>query len=201
MKKNSRIVNDKTERLVGLGIMTAVVIVLQVIATFIHFGPFSITLTMVPIIVGTAMYGIGAGAYLGAVFGAIVVIMCLTGGDGGGAMLWNANPIACLLLCMLKGTLAGLEAGIHYRALERTNKVLACVTAALTAPVVNTGIFLLGMVLFFKDTLLIWAGDTNVLYYIIFGIVGVNFLIELGLNMVLSPAVVRIIQIVKNRVN
>ena len=57
------------------------------------------------------------------------------------------------------------------------------------------------MVLFFKDTLLIWAGDTNVLYYIIFGIVGVNFLIELGLNMVLSPAVVRIIQIVKNRDN
>ncbi len=197
MTNKKKTINSKTERLVGLGILTAIIIVLQVISTFVKFGPFSITLSLIPIIVGAAIYGVSAGAYLGAVFSAVVIVMCITGGDIGGAMVWNANPLACFILCMLKGTLAGFEAGIHYRALEKTNKILASVVAAIISPVVNTGVFLLGLVIFFRETLMLWAGGTEVLYYIIFGLTGVNFLVELGVNVVLSPIVVRIIQIIK----
>ena len=189
--------SSKTERLTGLGILTAIIIVLQIISTFVKFGPFSITLSLIPIIVGAAIYGAGAGAYLGAVFSAIVVIMCITGGDVGGAMVWNANPIMCLVVCMLKGTLAGFEAGVHYKALEKTNKIVASVVAALVSPIANTGIFIIGLVLFFKDTLALWAGGSDLLYYIVFGLTGVNFLVELGVNIVLSPVIVRIIQAVK----
>ena len=74
-----------TYKLTGLGILTAIIVVLQVFTTFVHFGPFSITLALIPIVVGAAMYGKGAGAYLGAVFSVVVVIMCITGGDPGGA--------------------------------------------------------------------------------------------------------------------
>ena len=189
--------SSKTERLAGLGILTAIIIVLQIISTFVKFGPFSITLSLIPIIVGAAIYGVGAGAYLGAVFSAIVVIMCITGGDVGGAMVWNANPIMCLVVCMLKGTLAGFEAGVHYKALEKNNKIIASVVAALVSPIANTGIFIIGLVLFFKDTLALWAGGSDLLYYIVFGLTGVNFLVELGVNIVLSPVIVRIIQAVK----
>ena len=189
--------SSKTERLAGLGILTAIIIVLQIISTFVKFGPFSITLSLIPIIVGAAIYGVGAGAYLGAVFSAIVVIMCITGGDVGGAMVWNANPIMCLVVCMLKGTLAGFEAGIHYKALEKSNKIVASVVAALVSPIANTGIFIIGLVLFFKDTLALWAGGSDLLYYIVFGLTGVNFLVELGVNIILSPVIVRIIQAVK----
>ncbi len=188
---------NKTYRLTALGILTAIIIVLQIFTTFVHFGPFSITLALIPIVVGASMFGVGAGAYLGAVFSVVVVIMCITGGDPGGFLVWSANPFMCVVMCMLKGTLAGFEAGVHYRALESTNKIVATAVAALVSPIVNTGIFILGMMIFFRDTLVSWAGDTPVLYYIIFGLTGINFLIEVGVNVILSPVVVKIVDAVK----
>ncbi|MFR1189076.1 MAG: hypothetical protein ACLSDI_00870 [Oscillospiraceae bacterium] len=38
-----------------------------------------------------------------------------------------------------------------------------------------------------------WAGDTAVATYIVTGLVGVNFLLELGVNLVLSPTITRLI--------
>ena len=184
-------------RLTGLGILTAIIIVLQVLTTFVRFGPFSITLALIPIVVGAAMYGKGAGAYLGAVFSVVVVIMCITGGDVGGFMVWSANPFMCVVMCMLKGTMAGLCAGAVYKALKEKNKLLAVIMAALVSPIVNTGIFIIGMLLFFRETLAAWAGGSDLLSYIILGLTGVNFLIELGVNMILSPVVVKIIDAVQ----
>lgn len=185
-----------TYRLTALGILTAIIIVLQVFSTFVKFGPFSITLALIPIVIGAAMYGVGAGAYLGAVFSVVVLLMCIFGADVGGAMVWNANPLMCIVLVMLKGTLAGFEAGVHYRALADTNKLLATVVAALISPIVNTGIFILGMIIFFKDTLTAWAGGTDILYYIIFIMTGVNFLVEVSTNIVLCPVVSKIMDAV-----
>lgn len=191
--------NKKTNvyRLTALGILTAIIIVLQIFSTFVKFGPFSITLALIPIVIGAAMFGVAAGAYLGAVFSVVVLLMCIFGADVGGAMVWNANPLLCVLLVMLKGTLAGFEAGVHYRALADTNRTVATIAAALISPVVNTGIFVLGMMIFFKDTLNAWAGGSDILYYIIFGLTGVNFLVEVGTNIVLCPVVSKIIDAVK----
>ena len=183
-------------KLTGLGILTAIIIVLQIFTTFIHFGPFSITLALIPIVVGAAMYGKGAGAYLGAVFSVVVVIMCITGGDPGGFMVWSANPFMCVVMCMLKGTVAGFLAGLMYQLIAPKNQLLGVIIAALISPIANTGIFIIGMLLFFRDTLASWAGGSDLLTYIIMGLTGVNFLIELGVNMVLSPIVVKIIEAV-----
>ena len=188
---------NNTYRLTALGILTALIIVLQIFSTFVKFGPFSITLALIPIVIGAAMYGAGAGAYLGGVFGVIVLIMCIFGADIGGAMVWNANPLICAILVILKGALAGFEAGVHYRALESSNKLVATIVAALVAPVVNTGIFVLGMMIFFKDILAAWSGGSDILYYIIFMMTGVNFLIEVGTNIILCPVVVKIMDAVK----
>lgn len=201
-------IRKSTYRMAGLAILTAIIIVLQVFTTFVRFGPFSITLALIPIVIGAAMYGPGAGAYLGAVFGVIVIVMCITGGDVGGAMVWNASPWLCILVCMLKGTLAGFEAGVHYTALNKAaqeshsngkkpNDLIAIITAALVSPIVNTGVFLLGLVIFFKDILTVWAGGSDLIYYIIFGLTGVNFLVEISVNIVLSPVVLKIIEAVK----
>lgn len=186
-----------TYRLTGLAILTAIIIVLQIFTTFVRFGPFSITLALIPIVVGAAMYGKGAGAYLGAVFSAVVVIMCITGGDLGGAMVWAANPVMCVIMCMLKGTVAGFLAGLMYQLIAPKNQLVGVIIAALVSPIANTGIFIIGMLLFFKDTLAAWAGGSDLLTYIILGLTGVNFLIELGVNMVLSPVIVKIIEAVK----
>ena len=106
----------KTQRLTGLALMTGIIIVLQIVASFIKFGPFTITLALAPIIIGAALYGAGAGAYLGGVFGVVVFIACVAGWDMGGNILFTARPLVTLILCVVKGALAGLAAGAVYRA-------------------------------------------------------------------------------------
>ena len=52
-----------TRTLAGLGLMTAIVIVLQLVGGAIRFGTFSISLVLLPIVVGAALYGRGAGPH------------------------------------------------------------------------------------------------------------------------------------------
>ena len=73
--------SEKTRRLTGLALMTAIIVVLQVVASFVKFGPFTITLALAPILIGAALYGPKAGACLGGVFGAVVLLACILGWD------------------------------------------------------------------------------------------------------------------------
>ena len=190
--------NQKYRTLTGLALFTAIVVVLQIVGSFIKFGPFSVSLVLIPIVVGAAVYGPKAGAYLGGVFGVVVLIACITGADQGGSILWNANPFLTALICLTKGILAGLAAGAVYTALARqgktTNKVTGTIVAAVICPVVNPGIFILGLAVCFQDILVSWAGGSSVVYYILVVLVGLNFLMEMLINIVLSPVIVRIIQ-------
>ena len=183
----------KIQKLVGLALLSAVVVVLQLLAGTIQIGPFSPSFVLIPIVVGAAIYGAGAGAFLGGVFSVVVVIACITGADKGGNILWTANPALTALMCMLKGIAAGWVAGLVYRAFSKKHKILGAVLAAILCPIVNTGIFVLGMFLLFKDILVSWAGGSNVVYYALFIMVGVNFLIEVLSNMILSPVIVRVV--------
>lgn len=149
---------SSTRRLVGMSIFTAMVVVLQVFATFVKFGPFSITLALAPIVVGGALYGPKAGAWLGAAFGGVVLLMCIVGADIGGAILWNVNPAVTAILCIVKGAAAGYVSGLVYKALGAKPVTPRVAVAALCSPIVNTGIFCLAMVLFYHPTLVEWAG-------------------------------------------
>lgn len=187
---------EKTRRMVGLSILTALVVVLQLVASFVMVGTFPLTLTLVPIVIGSALYGPKAGAWLGGVFGVVVLIMCIIGVDKGGVILWNVNPILTAVLCILKGALAGLCAGLVYKAIARKNSLGGVIGAAIVSPVVNTGIFVVGLIVFFNPTLIEWAGAAgkDVINYILFGLTGVNFVIELVLNLVLSSVIERLIR-------
>lgn len=184
--------SEKTRRLTGLALLTAIIVVLQVVATFIKFGPFPITLALAPIIIGAALYGPKSGAYLGGVFGVVVLLACIMGWDAGGSVLWNANPFLTAVICLAKGALSGLCAGAVYRALSAT-PLLGSIAAGIVSPVVNTGLFCLCLTLLFHDILVAWAGGTEVFYYILFGLTGVNFLVELAVNLVLSTVIVRVV--------
>ena len=186
----------KTQQMTGLALFTAIVVVLQVIATFIHFGPFSITLALTPILVGAALYGTKASAYLGGVFGAVVLIACILGWDPGGAILWAAQPLLTAVICLGKGILAGLAAGLVYKLLARKNMLLGSVVAGIISPIVNTGLFLLALWFLFPDILAAWATGfgADVVTYVLTGLVGVNFILELCVNLILSSVAVRIIK-------
>ncbi|MBC5732562.1 MULTISPECIES: ECF transporter S component [Lawsonibacter] len=184
----------KTQRLTGLALMTGIIIVLQIVASFIKFGPFTITLALAPIIIGAALYGAGAGAYLGGVFGVVVFIACVAGWDMGGNILFTARPLVTLILCVVKGALAGLAAGAVYRALAQRSPMAGSILAGIMCPVVNTGIFCLGLAGFYYDTLVAWAGGTALVYYVITVLVGLNFLLEMAINLVLSSVIVRVVK-------
>ncbi len=186
--------NNKTKNMVGVGLFTAIVVVLQFLGGGIKFGMFSISLVLVPIVVGAALYGWKSGAWLGFAFGAAVLL------SGDAASFLAINPLATVLVVLLKGAACGLTAGLVYQLLHTVNNTAAVFGAAIICPVVNTGVFLLGCQLFFLETVAGWGaamGYENVAAYMFLGLAGVNFLIEIGVNIVLAPVIVRLIKIGK----
>ncbi len=219
--------NSKTKKIVGIGLFTAIVLVLQFLGGSIRFGVFSISLVLVPIVVGAAIYGWQAGGWLGFVFGVAVLLS----GDAGAFLV--IDVAGTIFTVLVKGTAAGLCAGLAYRFvlkllnrysgsriqlmknhyglgecceegvyhyIARNNRYFAVIVAAVICPVVNTGIFLLGCKLFFMETIAEWgaaAGFENAASYMFIGLAGVNFLIELGTNIVLAPVITRLISYAK----
>lgn len=198
---------EKTKALVGMAIFTALVVVLQQLAGTIKIGAFSPSLVLVPIVIGAASYGAASGAWLGLVFGALVLMGCITGTDPGGNAMWNFNPFVTALICIVKGVAAGYLAGLTFKALQKKSQIAATVAAAIVCPLINTGLFTIGAVAVFKPLLMEWAAgwaaqtgraaDTPLVAYIFLGMIGLNFLVEMGINVVLSPVIVRILKIRK----
>jgi len=189
--------NSNVKRIAGIGIFAAIVVVLQILATFIQIGPFAITLVLVPIVIGAALYGISAGAILGGIFGIVVLVMTISGADPGAHLLWVANPLATTLVIMLRGILAGAAAGAVFKVFSKKNTFVGVVCAAIVCPVVNTGLFLLAMYFIFPYFLAVWAAGATTMYFLIIGLAGINFVIELVINIVLSPTIVRILTIAR----
>lgn len=194
--------NQKIKRMAAVALLMALVVVMQFVSGLIPpVGGFSISLVLIPVVLGSALYGPGVGALLGGTFGVIVFINCVTGADPGGAMVFQANPVLCFLVVMAKGMLAGLASGWVYRLLKRKNTYLAMLCAAIICPVINTGVFVMCMLTFFKDVLSAWAGGGDLLAYILTGLVVANFLPEMIINVVFSPAGQRIAHVVQKNDN
>lgn len=180
-----------TKRLAGMGLLTAVVFVLQLAGGAIRFGTFSISLVLLPIVVGASVYGVSAGGWLGFVFGLAVLL------SGDASAFLAVSVPGTIVTCLAKGTLAGLCAGFVYKLLSGKSSILGTAAAAVVTPVINTGVFLLGCSIFFMDTIRGWAaaaGSESIGTYMIVGFVGINFLIELAVNVVLCPVIVRVIK-------
>ena len=222
MDKNKQI---STRLLVLTSALTAMVVVLQLLGSFIRLGVFSISLVLVPIVIGAAICGVGAGAWLGFAFGMAVLI------SGDAAAFLAIDPVGTVLTVLVKGAAAGLVSGFVYKgfvklcdswkekfaaksahsnsaqAEEQTKlekarelllKYLPVVVAAIVCPIVNTGVFLIGCNLFFYDTVATWAaalGYDSAAKYMILGLAGGNFLFELLFNVLLSPTIVRVLDI------
>ena len=194
--------NQKIKRMAAVALLMALVVVMQFVGGLIPpVGGFSISLVLIPVVLGSALYGPGVGALLGGTFGTIVFINCVTGADPGGAMVLQANPVLCFIVVMAKGILAGLASGWVYKLLKSKNAYIAMLCAAIICPIVNTGVFVVCMLTFFKDVLSVWAGGGDLLAYVLTGLVVANFLPEMAINVVFSPAGQRIAHVVQKNDN
>lgn len=204
---------DRNLKLVQLAILTALVVVLQALGSFITIGPLPMSFVLIPIVIGACLLGAKHGAFLGFVFGLITMFMGVLGRDWFSSLLFQANPVWFVLLCLLKATAAGLVAGLVYAVLGKVfkgkNKTLQTVLASISAPIVNTGIFVVGMLLFFLPTMNelpsalpdVFGGYKSAAQLVVFGLAGLNFVGEFVVNLVLSPAIVRIIDVAKKKLH
>ena len=185
---------SSTERLVLLALLSALVAVLSYFGGFIKIGGLaSISLTLIPVVLGAALLGAGAGAWLGGVSGAVFFLTA-------DAAFWLGLSIpGTIITVMVKGVMSGLLAGLAYKLFEGVNRYIAVIVSAIVCPIVNTGIFLIGCLIFFIDTVSAGAvaEGMSVGGYLIIVFVGLNFVFEFLLNIIVTPALLRIINIKK----
>lgn len=194
--------NSKTTKLVELGIFIALVLVIQLLGGAVKVGPISISLVLIPIAVGGILLGPLCGAVLGLTFGVATVIGGLTGADPFTATLLNSGAwgaVFTTLLCLVKGTMAGFVSALIYKLLAPKSKVAAVLLAAVAAPVVNTGLFVLGALTVLNSLITqnFVGSGSNIIYFVFIGCAGVNFLIELAVNVIFTPAIRRILTAVR----
>ena len=188
--KTSR--KGQTEKLALMALLTALVAVLSYFGGFVKIGSLaSISLTLIPVVLGSALCGPLWGGWLGAVSGLVFFATP-------DAAFWFGMSIpGTIITVMIKGFMAGLCAGLVYNLLKNKNRYLAVLVAAVVAPVVNTGIFIGGCFVFFMDALRNGsaAEGMSIAAYLIVFFVGLNFVFELLANIILSPALLRILNI------
>ena len=186
--------------LTGIAVLTALVVLLQVALGSIKIGATSFSLVLIPIVLGGLLYGAFAGGFLGLVFGFITLMYGVTGADPFTTILLNDHPIITSLLCLGKGTLAGLFGGLLYKLLKKKNEYVAVFVASAIVPIVNTGLFILGALLM-SDTLSanFVADGSTVIYFLVIGCAGVNFLIEFAVNLISAPTIHRVMRIIEKR--
>ena len=192
---------SKTLRMAQLALLSAIIILLQQIVIPLP-GGLTLSLVLVPLVVGAVLYGPAAGALLGGVFGVVVTILVITGRAGAlSTMMWVANPFVTAFVCILKGVAAGWTAGLVAAAFKK-RRMVGIVLAAMAAPIVNTGIFVLGMLTVFRGVMMEFAasigmGGTSAVYFALVVLVGVNFLVEFAANLILAPTIAAIVKAVR----
>lgn len=176
--------NQKIKKITGVGVMLALTIVLQIVSSHIRFGTVEIALGLIPMILGACIYGPAAGFLLGSAQGIVIMLSPATL-----AAFMPVNPIATILLCILKTGLAGLASGYIYRALSKKNSLLGVGISSIISPIINTGIYICGVLIFFLE---VYGNSVSAL---IVGTLTINFLIEIVVMAILVPIFERILKI------
>ena len=168
---------DRTLKMVQFAVLVALTVVLQLLCSVMTIGPVTITLSLVPVVIAAALFGVSGGAILGFVLGLVNFIASFS--NGVLLFLFQSSPVLYILTCFGKTVAAGAVAGLLYKVLRERHPYIGVTLAALSAPVVNTGIFFVMMALFFRDAIRESCGleGGNVVAFIITGFIGINFLI------------------------
>ena len=73
--------NKNIIKKVQIAMLIALVVVLQTVGTFVKVGAFSLSLVLIPIVVGGHLFGSKSGALLGAAFGVMALIYSISASD------------------------------------------------------------------------------------------------------------------------
>ena len=188
--------------LVQMALLTAIIMALHFSGVAIPAFGTKISLVLIPIAMGAMLLGPAAGAILGFVYGVTVFVsLGVLHMDPFTAILFDNNPVMTFLICTVKTTAAGLVAGYVYRALSKKNALLAVFVAAALVPTINTGVFVLGCFIIYNTISQVAAGNGySPVYFILIVCAGVNYALELAINLIFSPALERITRVFTKRI-
>ena len=195
---------EKILKMAEFALLAAIVIIFQLLGSFglLKIGTTSLNLVLIPVVIGSIVLGLGAGTILGLIGGLITLWAGISGVDKFTAVLFGAQPFFTALICLVKMAAAGFGAGVVYRLIKNKNTFAATFAAAAAAPIINTGLFILGGLFLVGETLKAnFVGDGNtLLYFLVIGCAGLNFIVEFVLNIVVSPAINTIVKAVSSRI-
>ena len=194
MKSNTSV---KTRKLVGVAMFAAVIVVVQTLTTFVWPGVIPMNLVLPVIVMGAILYGRQSGAILGMTFAAIVIWSGISGQAAISTIMWEGSPIIMVASNLIRGAATGFFAAMIYNATaKKDTNVRILITAALT-PIINTGIFIATLLVFFQEILRDRAGDTNVLVFTFFTFTGFNFILEMVVNIGLVSVIATVLSATK----
>ena len=185
-----------------LAILSALIVIIQLISGFIKIGPVNLNFVLIPIVMGAIVIGLLGGAILGLVFGLVCFVLGLLGVDGFTYILISEHPIITFLTCTVKGVSAGLASALVFKVLQKKNEYLSVVLAALVAPIVNTGLFIVGALIMSDAIGIIITANSltvDIMYFLIIMVAGSNFLVEFALNCILAPSLYRVVKYLRTR--
>lgn len=189
------------KNLVYLAVLLALVVALQCLSGFFVIGTTSLSFVLVPIVLGAVLIGWWAGAFLGFAFGFIVLMYGVAGTDVFTNILFVNQPVLTTLTCLVKGIAAGLVPGLVYPLIAKKNKLAGVIVASALAPVMNTGLFIIGALCMSGTISANFVAEGSTLVYFLFiACAGINFLIEFAINLLLSPALHRVVLVVEKQI-
>lgn len=184
-----------------LGILIALVIVLQLFASAIPMFGVTLNFSLIPIALAGILLGVLGGTIVGCACGLVVFItMAVLGQEPSTAFLFQARPLILTIMCIGKTTVAGAVCGLIFKFLKDKNIHAAVFVSALLIPIVNTGIYMTGIVMMkgaAAEFLSLSSSSAGVVFGFVFGMIWLNFVLEMIINVIFAPALYRVIKVVK----
>lgn len=188
----------KTRKLTYFAVLTAITVVLQLVGNTVRIGIVTLNFSLIPIVLAGIILGVWYGTALGTITGLIILFNNgIFGADGFTNVLFATDPVVIVLVCVLKTAVAGTVSALIFKALKKSNPYLAAFLASASVPVVNSGLFIVGMLCITGSLYEVGfiAEGANAFVIIVIGFVGLNFVFEFAVNLIVAPAIYRVLTV------
>lgn len=186
------------------GVLVALMVVLQLFASAIPMFGVTLNFSLVPIVLGAIFFGPVGGGLMGFISGLITFITCaVMGREPFTLFLFQANPVMLTIVCIGKTTIAGIVSGLAYSVVAKKHKIAACYVSSILMPVINTGLYLLGLIAMKGDTAeyLGIEASAGAVFVAVFVIIWLNFVLEVVIDALFAPAIATVTRAVEKKIN
>lgn len=183
-----------------LGILVALTVVLQLTASAIPMFGVTMNFSLIPIVLAAIFLGWIGGGLVGFVSGMITFITCaIMGQEPFTFAMFQASPFVLTVMCIGKTTVAGIVSGLIFPLASRFNSHAASFFASAIVPIVNTGLYLVGLILM-KNDVFAFFGMTETatawgVLTLAMSIIWLNFVLEIAVNIVFVPAIHAVVRV------